>query len=328
MKGIIIMENNQKKKTIQIVAAIMLCVGILGSIYALLSINASEQAFQADNQVFRAFRVILQGRSPEDGDAIQRVFPVGSQVYQDISDSVQETHPDIAGQLVRPVREYAEPLSVNAIITLTILVVSIFLLFIGGGLLIINSSNKQKIERIQQSNISLLTFSALCVALAVVLSQIRLFQMPQGGSITAFSMLPIVLVGYWYGVKAGISAGIVYGLLRLMLGATVIHPVQFILDYPLAYAALGAFCIFRDKKFGLQISFLAGAIGRFLCSFVGGIVFFGEFAPPDQPVWIYSAIYNATYIAPEAAITLIVLSLPPVMKAIEQLRLMRMTKAT
>ena len=320
------METNQKKRTILIVAAIMLCIGILGSIYALLAINASEQAFQADNQVFRAFRVILQGRTPEDGDAIQRVFPVNNQVYQDISDIIQEAHPDIAGQLVRPVREFAEPLSTNAIIMLIVLIASIFLFFIGGGLLIINSSNKQKIERIQQSNISLLTFSALCVALAVVLSQIRLFQMPQGGSITAFSMLPIVLVGYWYGVKAGISAGIVYGLLRLMLGATVIHPVQFILDYPLAYAALGAFCLFRDKKFGLQISFLAGAIGRFLCSFIGGIVFFGEFAPPDQPVWIYSAIYNATYIAPEAAITLIVLSLPPVMKAIEQLRLMRMTK--
>jgi len=321
------MENNQKKWAIRLVAAAMLCIGILGSLYALLTINASEQTFQADNQVFRALRVVLQGREPDSGDAIERVFPVDSRVYQDISDAIAEANPDAAGQLVRPVREFGEPLSVSAIITLSILVVSIILLFTGGGLLIIKSQNKQRMERIQQSNISLLTFSALCVALAVVLSQIRLFQMPQGGSITAFSMLPIVLVGYWYGVKAGISAGIVYGLLRLMLGATVIHPVQFILDYPLAYAALGAFCIFRDKKFGLQISFLAGTIGRFLCSFIGGIVFFGEFAPPDQPVWIYSAIYNATYIAPEAAITLIILSLPPVMKAIEQLRLMRMSKA-
>ena len=317
------MENNQKKKTIQIVAAIMLCIGILGSIYALFTINASEQAFQADNQVFRALRVVLQGRTPESGDAIERVFLVDNQVYQDISGFIQEAHPDATEQLVRPAREYARPMTANAIITLSILVASVLLLFIGGGLLITKASNKEKIERIQQSNISLLTFSALCVALAVILSQIRLFQMPQGGSITAFSMLPIVLVGYWYGVKAGISAGFVYGLLRLMLGATVIHPVQFLLDYPLAYAALGAFCLFREKRFGLQISFLAGATGRFLCSFIGGIVFFGEFAPPDQPVWIYSAIYNVTYIAPEAAITLIILSMPPVMKAIEQLRLMR-----
>jgi thiamine transporter len=222
------------------------------------------------------------------------------------------------------VREYAPPLSASAIITLCILAVSVLLFFIGGGILITRVVNTEKLARVQQSNISLLTFSALCIALATVLSQIRLYRMPMGGSVTAFSMLPIVLVGYWYGTKAGMTAGAVYGLLRLMLGAYVVHPIQFILDYPLAYAALGAFCLFRGKRFGLQISYLAGATGRFLCSFTAGIVWFSDGAAAGQHAWAYSAVYQLTYLVPEVIVTLIVISMPPVANAIERLRLARM----
>jgi len=272
----------------------MLCIGFVGSLFSLITISASERAFQAADQEFRILR-----------------------------DYLRENDPDAVEELIRPIREYAAPLSTEAIFFLTLLVVSVLLFFIGGGLLITRFSNTQKLERIQQSKISMLTFSALCIALATVLSHIRLFQMPQGGSVTAFSMLPIVLVGYWYGTKAGISAGFVYGLLRLMLGATVFHPVQFLLDYPVAYAALGAFSMFRGKRFGLQVSYFAGATGRFLCSFIAGIVFFGHFAPEGQHVWVYSAVYNMTYILPEIIVTIIVISMPPVAKAIEHLREMR-----
>ncbi|MDR2571311.1 MAG: energy-coupled thiamine transporter ThiT [Oscillospiraceae bacterium] len=292
------MEKKVSKKVILICAVVMLCIGIIGSIYALVSISSSERAFQVADQEFRAIR-----------------------------DHLRETDPDAVDALIRPVREYASPLSGNAITTLIILIVSVSLFLTGGGLLIIKSSDSQKIERVQKSKISLLAFSALCVALAVVLSQIRLFQMPQGGSVTAFSMLPIVLVGYWYGMRAGISAGIVYGLLRLMLGVTILHPIQFILDYPLAYAALGAFCLFRGKRFGLQISYIAGATGKFICSFIAGIVFFGQFAPEGQHVWIYSALYQLAYMLPEVIVTVLVISMPPVQKAIEQLRLMRTNTA-
>jgi len=292
------MENSSssKRRILFICAVVMLCVGLAGTTYTLISISASEQAFQ---------------------DARQE--------YRYLEEYLSETDPEAVAGLVRPVREYAVPLSTNAMIMLSVLVASVLLLFIGGGLLITRFTNTQKLERVQRSNLSLLTFTALCIALALVLSQIRLLRMPQGGSVTAFSMLPIVLVGYWYGTKAGVSAGIAYGLLRLMMGAEVYHPVQFILDYPLAYAALGAFCLFKGKRFGLQISFLAGAIGRFICAFISGVVFFGDIAAQQgQHIWIYSAVYNLTYIAPEIAVTLIVISMPPVMKAIEQLRLLRM----
>ena len=288
------MENKSNSRVLLICTVLMLCIGFVGSLFSLITISASERAFQAADQEFRVLR-----------------------------DYLRENDPDAVEELIRPIREYAAPLSSEAIFFLTLLVVSVLLFFIGGGLLITRFSNTQKIERIQQSKISMLTFSALCVALTTVLSHIRLFQMPQGGSVTAFSMLPIVLVGYWYGAKAGISAGFVYGLLRLMLGATVFHPVQFLLDYPVAYAALGAFCMFRGKRFGLQASYFAGATGRFLCSFIAGIVFFGHFAPEGQHVWVYSAVYNMTYILPEIIVTIIVISMPPVAKAIEHLREMR-----
>ena len=268
----------------------MLCTGLAGSLYTLLRISASERAFQEE----RAFQAALW-----------------------------ETDPSAAELLVRPVREYAAPLSASAIITLCILAVSVLLFFIGGGILITRIANTEKIARIQQSNVTLLTFSALCIALATVLSQIRLYRMPMGGSVTAFSMLPIVLVGYWYGTRAGLAAGAAYGLLRLMLGVAVVHPIQFILDYPAAYAALGAFCLFKGKRFGLQASYLAGVAGRFLCSFTAGIVFFSANTPDGQHPWVYSAVYQVTYLVPEAVVTLVVISMPPVANAIEQLRLSR-----
>jgi len=104
----------------------------------------------------------------------------------------------------------------------------------------------------------------------------------------------------------------------------VVHPVQFILDYPLAYAALGAFCLFKGRRFGLQVSYIAGAAGRFLCSFAAGIVFFTDNVPDGQHAWAYSAVYQLSYLAPEVIVTLIVISMPPVMNAIERLRLARL----
>jgi len=169
----------------------------------------------------------------------------------------------------------------------------------------------------RRSDLRKLTFSAACVALNLVLSRIALFSMPQGGSVTAFSMLFIVLVGYWYGAKAGCVAGCVAGLLRLFLGAYAIHPVQYALDYLLAFGALGAFGFFRGKRFGLQCAYLLGIAGVFVCSFVSGVVFFGSYAPEGQNVFLYSAVYQFSYILPEAIMTLAIVSLPPVKRAIE-----------
>ena len=162
-----------------------------------------------------------------------------------------------------------------------------------------------------------LVFSAICITLALVLSRIKLFTMPQGGSVSPCSMLFIVLVGYWYGVKAGVMAGLAFGLLRLALDAYVVHPVQYILDYLLAYASLGLFGFFRGRPFGLHIAYALGATGTFICNLISGVVFFGSYAPEGQNVIIYSAVYNLSHILPEMIITLALISMPPVKKAIE-----------
>ncbi len=83
-----------------------------------------------------------------------------------------------------------------------------------------------------------------------VLSQIKLFSLPQGGSITPFSMLFIILIGYFFGVKTGVLTGIVYGLLQLAFGGWVMHPMQLLLDYPLAFGALGLSGLFAIKSMG------------------------------------------------------------------------------
>ena len=166
----------------------------------------------------------------------------------------------------------------------------------------------------KNNNLRKLTYSAICVALAVVLSKVKLFEMPQGGSVTACSMLPVVLVGYWYGVRAGVTAGLAYGLLRLSLGGYVIHPIQLILDYLLAFALLGTSGFFRGRKFGLYLGYVTGSVGVFLCSFISGVVFFSEYAPEGQHIWVYSALYQLSYILPEMLITLLIISLPPVRK--------------
>ena len=174
-------------------------------------------------------------------------------------------------------------------------------------------------------SIKQISYCAICITLALVLSQIRLFAMPQGGSVTACSMLFIVLIGYWFGPKVGITAGVAYGFLRIFLGAFIIHPAQFVLDYLLPSAALGAFGFFRSKKWGLYFAYVVGVACAFLGHFVSGIIFFGAYAPEGQNVAFYSAVYNLSHILPEMAITLVLISLPQLRRAIEHVSPVRST---
>jgi len=182
--------------------------------------------------------------------------------------------------------------------------------------------------RKKQFSARVLTVSAVCIALSAILSTVTLFTMPNGGSVTPFSMLFIVLAGYWFGPEAGIMAGIADGFLNLIIKPDVMHPIQLLLDYPLAFGALGAAGFFRNTlrgntigktriKFdGLCIGYIAGALLRWFMSFISGFVFWSQYAKGMNPV-LYSAIYNITYIAPEMIITLIILSVPAIRNAID-----------
>ena len=120
-----------------------------------------------------------------------------------------------------------------------------------------------------------LVFSAMAIALATVISVvIKLPSLPNGGSTTLFSMLIVCLIGYWYGPVTGLIGAFAYGILQFITGPYVVHPAQVLLDYPLAFAALGLSGFFHNKKNGLITGFLVGAAGRFFFHMVSGLIFY------------------------------------------------------
>jgi thiamine transporter len=167
-------------------------------------------------------------------------------------------------------------------------------------------------------NTKTLVTCAICISIAFVLKLIPAVSMPYGGSITFCSMLFIVLAAYWYGPVVGIVTGLTLGLLNLLTGAYILHPAQVLLDYPLPFALLGLAGFFRKMKYGLAVGYLVGVLGRFSMHFLSGIIFWGMYAPAGQPVAVYSAIYNGSYIWPEAIITLFIINIPAFKKAIDR----------
>lgn len=161
-----------------------------------------------------------------------------------------------------------------------------------------------------------LTYCAMCIALATALSYIKLFKAPMGGSVTLCSMLFIVLAGYKFGTRAGIITGAAYGLLQFVLEPYFYTLPQVILDYPLAFGALGLAGIFRNHKHGLQLGYITAVLGRMLCATLSGVIFFAQYAPEGMNPLVYSLSYNGSYLGAEAVITLIIISMPPLKKVL------------
>jgi thiamine transporter len=115
-------------------------------------------------------------------------------------------------------------------------------------------------------------------------------------------------------------AGMCVGLINLIFNPYVIHPIQMLLDYPLAFGALAFAGLMRNRKFGLISGYIIGLFARYLCSVLSGIIFFGSYAPEGFNAVTWSFYYNITYMGVEGIMTVIVLSIPTVRKAIEQLK--------
>ena len=166
-----------------------------------------------------------------------------------------------------------------------------------------------------------LAFSGAAMALALIASEFLKFaRLPMGGSVTFFSMLFVVLIGYWYGLRAGLLTAFAYGLLQFIINPVFYSPMQLLVDYPLAFGALGLSGIFSDKKHGLFFGYLTGVIGRYFFATLSGVLFFAHYAPEGQTPLAYSLGYQATYIVPEAVITLIVIAVPAVSKGLAQVK--------
>ena len=149
---------------------------------------------------------------------------------------------------------------------------------------------------------------AVMVALAVICSFIKVWEMPQGGSI-ALTMIPLLLIAFRRGPAAGITAGAIYGVISMLLAGTIYHPMSILLDYILAFGLLGIAGFFGKSVKGIVLGSCAGVACRFVSSVVSGAVLFAEFAPEGQNPWVYSLIYQCTYMIPELIIAVAVLLL-------------------
>ncbi len=144
--------------------------------------------------------------------------------------------------------------------------------------------------------------ATIMVALATMLSYLKVFHMPQGGSVTVGSMVPLLWISLRRGPKVGVATCLIYGLLQFALEPFAVHPLQVILDYPLAFGALGLAGLFKSRPI---LGVAVGIGGRFIMHFLSGIVFFGIYAPPGVHPAVYSAIYNGGYLGGEFIISAI-----------------------
>ena len=195
--------------------------------------------------------------------------------------------------------------------TTTIVVVALLLVLLGCA--IFGKNKKIAIRPI--------AFSGVAIALAVVASMLKLWKMPMGGSVTLFSMLFVVLIGYWYGIGTGLMAALAYGVLQLLIDSYIISVPQLLLDYVFAFGALGLSGCFSKSKYGLIKGYLLGVFGRFVVSTISGVIFFATYMPEffNNP-FAYSACYNGAYIGLEALITVIILFIPPVNKGLDYVK--------
>jgi thiamine transporter len=119
-------------------------------------------------------------------------------------------------------------------------------------------------------------------------------------------MVPILWFSLRRGPKLGLVAGVIYGLVQLALGPYIFHPLQVLLDYPIAFGLLGIAGFFKKYPI-IGVSF--GILARFLAHFISGVVFFAIFTPEGMHPAIYSAIYNGSYLIIELIISVYIIFL-------------------
>ena len=166
------------------------------------------------------------------------------------------------------------------------------------------------------SKTRILVEGALMIALSTVLSMIQIPLMPHGGSITLFSMVPILVMSYRHGAKWGIMTAFVNSLIQLVQGLGNLAYCQtltaqvgcVLLDYLLAFTVLGFACLiakpFRSRTVGVGVSAFVVCLLRFLCSFLSGVLVWGNLNE-GLSAWTYSLVYNASYMLPETLLTVV-----------------------
>jgi thiamine transporter len=157
------------------------------------------------------------------------------------------------------------------------------------------------------SDTKILAEGTIFIALTVILKDVLppIYHLPQGGSVSAAGMVPLLWFSLRRGLRSGLEASTVYGLVHMALpGSYIVDPVQALLDYPIAFGALGLVGMFR--KYPL-LGVGVGITGRFLAHCASGVWFFSTYAPVGMNPVLYSAVYNGGYLIIELIISVIIM---------------------
>lgn len=150
------------------------------------------------------------------------------------------------------------------------------------------------------NNTKAITYAGICIATSFALSYIRFFSLPQGGSVTFASLVPLMIYSHMFGIRKGVIAGIIYGFLQFIQAPWFYHPIQFLLDYPIAFGAIGLSGLFHEKnifnkKITLQFALgaLVAVIIRYFSHVISGIFVFGSGDPENYGAVAWSFLYNS-----------------------------------
>lgn len=189
-------------------------------------------------------------------------------------------------------------------------------------LLCVFAVQKGKSEAGSGSAAKKLTFCSMCLALAAVTSMIKVYESPFGGSVTLCSMLFAMLPAWFYGASTGFLCGLVYGLIQFLLGPYFLTLPQFLFDYIFAFMIMGAAGFFYRSKNSLLIGYIVAALGRYVMATIAGLIWYslGSVIWEGWSPLPYSLAYNIIYIGPEMLLTIIVISIPAVKKALNRVK--------
>lgn len=163
----------------------------------------------------------------------------------------------------------------------------------------------------KSTSTKMLTEAGVMIAAAQILSYIKIFEAPYGGSVTAGSMIPIIVFSLRWGAKYGLLAGTAYGILQFLLGGTIYsyHIISILFDYVVAFGLLGLAGLFRTNVKGVFTGTCLSLFGRFICHVISGVIVWASYAPSGMDPLYYSVVYNGSYLLPELAITLIIVGI-------------------
>ncbi|MBQ6595528.1 MAG: energy-coupled thiamine transporter ThiT [Clostridia bacterium] len=183
------------------------------------------------------------------------------------------------------------------IVILALLAAMVLLLVLPGG---------------QKLNARGIAYAGISMAIAFVLAMIKLYRAPQGGTVTPGSLIPLMLFCLAFGPRQGLVLCFSYGLFQLIEDPYVIHPIQLLVDYPMAFGAVAlCSCASRigNARLRLVLAVLIGYCGRYVMAVLSGVIFFAEYAG-EQNAMIYSLAYNIAYMGPETVLAMLIAAIP------------------